>query len=251
MVCHGTNKRIQGSGILDNRMRPFTYEKYKGERHAYSLAPSTFMKPMNFMGPGTRLDLRLNQDETPKENSQFVNNNDYESYLHDISYKHAKDAYLKNPTPENKKQQMKKVWEADDKFIRAMDRDTTEPMAPVAGRLIQAKEIAEKLGAPTTFSGFGTEQEPENADPVARLRQIVSAQYKTEAKNNNRKVQRGGFLPLIPIATAVASAIAGKLASELFDFVKSKVTGSGVKVPHYKTKRQRIEFLKEVVNNLN
>ncbi len=62
MVCFSTNNRINGGSIMDTLMKPFTYEKYAGERHAYSLAPSTFMKPMNFMGPGTGLDIRLNEN---------------------------------------------------------------------------------------------------------------------------------------------------------------------------------------------
>ena len=108
MVCSETNKRIHGGGAIDSLMKPFTVEKYQGERHALSLAPSTFLKPMNFMGPGTRLDIRLNPDETPKQNSIPLGKSDYESYMHDLKYKHAKDDYLKDPTPENKKIQMKK-----------------------------------------------------------------------------------------------------------------------------------------------
>ena len=37
---YGNKQR--GSGIMDNLMKPFTYEKYKGERHGYSLNPKTF-----------------------------------------------------------------------------------------------------------------------------------------------------------------------------------------------------------------
>ena len=54
---HSSSKFQQGCGILDTLMSPFTAEKFSGERHAYSLSPSTFFKPMNFMGPHTRLDL--------------------------------------------------------------------------------------------------------------------------------------------------------------------------------------------------
>ena len=146
---------------------------------------------------------------------------------------------------------MKKVWEADDKFIRAMDRDTTELMAPIAGRLIQAKEIAEKLGAPTSFSGFGAEEEPENSDPVARLRRLVNEQYKSETKKDKKKLQRGGVAPLLAIGLPVLGAVAGELAKDLYSFIKSKVTGSGVKMPYHKTKRDGIQFIKDVVNKLN
>ena len=55
---------------------------------------------------------------------------------------------------------------------------------------------------------------------------------------------------LVPIGVAIASALGSKLAGDLYDFIKSKVTGSGHKVPHLKTKKQRVEFVKEVVNKI-
>ena len=100
---HSSSKLQQGCGILDTLMSPFTAEKFSGERHAYSLSPSTFLKPMNFMGPHTRLDLRLDKNEQPLPSSIPVNKRDYNSYIHDLKYKHAKEDYLKDPTPENKK----------------------------------------------------------------------------------------------------------------------------------------------------
>ena len=50
---------------------------------------------MSFMGPGTRLDLRLNPDGTPKADSLPINKSDYESYLHDLSYYNAKKSMKK------------------------------------------------------------------------------------------------------------------------------------------------------------
>ena len=91
--------RNKGCGTIDTLMNPFTYEKYPGERHAYSMAPSTFGRPMNFMGPHTNLNTRLNENLTPKSDSIPINKSDYNSMLHDIEYKKAKDKYFKNPTP--------------------------------------------------------------------------------------------------------------------------------------------------------
>ena len=65
------------------------------------------------------------------------------------------------------------------------------------------------------------------------------------------KLQRGGVLPLIPIAMAIGSAVAGKLAGDLYDFVKKKVTGGSYKMPIHKTKKEKVEFLKEFVNSIN
>ena len=250
MVC--INQKQNGGGILDSIMKKFTHERFEGERHAYSLAPGTFGTPMNFMGNGTRLDIRLNPDETIKPFSKPINSSDFNSYKHDLAYKHAKDDYLKDPTPENKKKQIKKVWAADDNFISAMNRDHEEPMSKIAGKLIRIKQTAEKLGAPTTqFTGFGVAEEEEIIDPVARLRDLVKSEYKTEKKGKSKKLQRGGVLPLIPIAMAIGSAVAGKLAGDLYDFVKKKVTGGSYKMPIHRTKKEKVEFLKKFVNSIN
>ena len=63
----------------------------------------------------------------------------------------------KNPTPENRKQQLRNVWKADDKFINEMNNDNEEPMAKVAGKLIQTKKFLEQNNLLDTknFEGFG------------------------------------------------------------------------------------------------
>ena len=93
MVAHGDfhHKRQGGDGIIETLMKPFTYSRYPGELHARSLAPSTFNVPFSYMGPGTRLDMRLNDDLTPKSDSQPINHADYASMQHDIAYMQAKD----------------------------------------------------------------------------------------------------------------------------------------------------------------
>ena len=70
------------------------------------------------------------------------------------------------------------------------------------------------------YSGFGTSEEPENNDPMARLR-FLAQEYKAEVKH--KKTRKGGFLPLVPIATAAAGALAAKITSELYDFLKGKL----------------------------
>ena len=85
-----------------------------------------------------------------------------------------------------------------------------------------------------------TNRNTESSDPCSRLRSLVQQQYKTEAKNNNRKVQRGGvLLALIPIGVAIASALGSKFAGDMYDWVKKKITGGKINVPHHKTKKNK------------
>ena len=134
------NKKQHGSGIIDTLLKPFTYERYPGEHHGISMSPNTFGQAFNFMGPHTRLDLRLKSDGTPKDDSKPINNADYQSYKHDLSYDNAKKSYIQNPTQENKNIQLGKVWKADDIFINEMNRDIQEPMSKIADKLIQTKK---------------------------------------------------------------------------------------------------------------
>ena len=247
MVAFSSHKQ-KGNGAIDNIMKMFSAQKYAGEHHAISFAPDTYGKMMNWMGPGTDIQARTNQDLTPKFNSMPLRKSDLASYSHDISYYKAKKAYDANPTPENRHKQMQKVWEADDKFIEEMKQDPDEPMAPIAGRLIKTKESLEKAHMlPTTvFEGFG-----EKSDPTARLKQMVEEQYihKSQSKRTKRnKNQTGGFIPLIPIGVSILGALAGKVIGDVYDLVKKKLTGSGISMKH-RTIKDKHNFLLEFLEN--
>jgi hypothetical protein len=62
---------------------PFTTTGIPGELH---------LPGHSFCGPGTRLDLRLNQDDTPKDFSKPINRIDTIAYQHDLEKKHEADS---------------------------------------------------------------------------------------------------------------------------------------------------------------
>ena len=51
---------------------------------------------MNFAGPGTRLEYRLNDDGTPKEFSKPIDRVDEAAYYHDLAYNEYKDTENRN-----------------------------------------------------------------------------------------------------------------------------------------------------------
>jgi hypothetical protein len=63
------------------------WAKYPGEMH---------LPGMNFAGPGTRLDLRLNPNGTPKESSKPVDRVDEAAYRHDMAYTAFPDTKTRN-----------------------------------------------------------------------------------------------------------------------------------------------------------
>jgi len=97
------------------------------------------------------------------------------------------------------------------------------------------------------FSGFGENGPDEKSDPVAKLREIVQKKYKKEIRQDK---QKGGLIPLVPIAVAALSAIAGKVAGDIYDFVKKKIQGKGYKVPHHRTNHEKKAFLLQVIRNI-
>jgi hypothetical protein len=63
------------------------WAKFSGEMH---------LTGHSFTGPGTRLDLRLNPDGTPKEWSKPVDRVDNAAYIHDLAYNQYSDTANRN-----------------------------------------------------------------------------------------------------------------------------------------------------------
>ena len=120
----------QGEGITDvikgavdtvvnpvkNVLNSITYERYPGETHIRSgLSPNG--QPYSYAGPGTNLARRLERHTgLPKRSSQPINGIDAAAMRHDIRYGQIADEYYKDPTPENKKRQMKEIHKEGDIF---------------------------------------------------------------------------------------------------------------------------------------
>ena len=241
MVC--INRKQKGGGVLDSLMKPFTVSKYGNEMHARSLDPNHFLQGYSYVGPRTEVMLRDRiGDNIP------LNDLDATAKDHDLAYLREKQEYERD---HDKPKHMKNVWHADDVFINKAKNSRDDPiMGKISSKLIATKEGLEKTGLMDTkqFTGFGAEEEEIN-DPVARLRSIVQSEYKSE-KKGKKKTQKGGVFPLVPIGIAIASAVGSKLAGDLYDYVKKKITGGGQKVPNHKTKKEKVEYLKEFVGKL-
>jgi len=73
------------NSITSNIKLPWA--KFQGEMH---------LPGHSFTGPGTRLDLRLNPDGTPKEWSKPVDRVDNAAYIHDLAYNQYSDTANRN-----------------------------------------------------------------------------------------------------------------------------------------------------------
>ena len=75
-------------------------QKFPGELH---------IPGMNFAGPGTRLDYRLNDDGSPKVWSKPVDRVDQAAYYHDLAYNEYKDTENKNIADREMLQQLDSI----------------------------------------------------------------------------------------------------------------------------------------------
>lgn len=154
-------KIMKGSGVISDLNSVFNYTtQYPGERHGMVHNPSNNNKleVANFLGPGTRLDLRRQntKDFIPK------NDLDNEAKIHDINYEKATRIYDNN---KDKKEFKNNIWKADDEFITNARKSKDDPgIAKIASSLMSLKQKAEKSGLLDTskFSGRSEKKKVNN-----------------------------------------------------------------------------------------
>lgn len=219
----------KGKGITDyfNAFNNYvsSHQTFPGERHAVGIENNYNGKVHNFLGPGTQLDKRQNPPY-----SIPISTLDQAAKTHDYAYKNIGDAVKSNRL--TKKDAMKKVWDADKQFINEARSDKQEPkLGNIAGNMINAKMNAEKIGVLPTkvFTGFGEEKVQIAKGLMDYEKNYLKKENKKNKKNltndntmvKKNKKQQGGFIPLAPIAAAVAAPIVSELVSAAF----KKLTG--------------------------
>ena len=81
----------------------------------------------SFTGPGTKLNIRLNPDDTPKKWSVPINRVDETAYKHDLCYRKNKDTETRNKVCD--KNMLKELNDIDNPTIREkFDRAIVKPI---------------------------------------------------------------------------------------------------------------------------
>ena len=233
------NGLTYGSGL-------FIDEKYPGEKHVHGYS---------FLGPGSRLDIRLDQDLNPKKGELPINQLDNIALSHDKKYKLIKDQYN---IDHDKTKAISAVHKADDEFINAASQSNVQPLGKISAGIIKAKELAEKVGVlnTKTFSGMGNKtvsfvtkngreiKFSKKHDPTARLKKLAGVGI---CKPKKETKKRGGIAPL---AVGVLSALAGTALSKVWDLVRDKIEGKGFKIDNelYPTDAHKRAFIKHVLH---
>ena len=143
MVCfnhdNSSLRSQNGSGVIDTILKPFTYEKYKGEHHSYSLDPNHFLQGYSYVGPGTNVKLRDQLGD-----NKPLNDLDRFAEAHDRLYIREKEEYEQD---HDKQKHINNIWHGDDQFVRNAKQSHDDPvMGKIASKLIEKKEKLEKSG---------------------------------------------------------------------------------------------------------
>ena len=67
---------------FSSKLPGFFWSKYPNEKH---------LPGFNYLGPGTRLDIRLNENNIPKSGEEPINEIDRLAYIHDLAYQNSDD----------------------------------------------------------------------------------------------------------------------------------------------------------------
>ena len=201
------------------------FQKYPGEHH---------FPGYSYLGPHSRLDIRLDENLRPKQGEEPINQLDNIALKHDVNYKLIQDEYKKD---HNKQKALTKVHQADKEFIQEAKHSSVQPLGKISSGLIAMKSAAEKANIidSKTFSGLGVSfktkdgkivqfnKKEKQHDPTEKLKQLA---FGAGIKKRKQK----GFFPLVPLAAAAVSGIAGSLAGKIFEIIKNKISGKGYKI---------------------
>ena len=155
-------KRYFGGDIqkFSSRLPGFIWSKYSGEKHLPSY---------NYLGPGTRLDIRLDENNIPKPGEEPINEIDRLAYIHDLAYQNSDDMgeaaalnerHRADQEMINGLKQLKNL-SIPQRLIRTLIIKLFQAKILVGGQLIKS----EKLGQGITKSFFS---KGEKATPVKR-----------------------------------------------------------------------------------
>jgi hypothetical protein len=218
MLDNSINVNVsEGKGIQDamtKTLNPLglTESKYAGELHA---------KSYNFLGPGTRLDKRLDKNDKPLPNSKPINYTDQQAYKHDIAYKKINKKYKDSEI--NKNEAIEMIHTADDEFINALKNKTgLNFTGKLAEKAIGIKKVLEKLGllphSVFSLKGSGGDEIIKESDKILSEYQDPLKELRKELENKTgKKKQTGGvFLSILaPIISFLASEGLTKLITHL------------------------------------
>ena len=137
------NPLMYGGGVMDTLMNAFTYSKYPGEHHYPYYA---------YLGPGSRLDIRLDENMKPRPREEPKDDLDAKAALpHDIAYQKIQEQYRRDG---DKQKALTAVKKADDEFIKEASKSSVQPLGKISAGLIKAIRRVHEYNIHKNFQWF-------------------------------------------------------------------------------------------------
>ena len=99
------------------------------------------MPSYNYLGPGTRLDIRLNENNIPKSGEEPINEIDRLAYIHDLAYQNSDDMGERHRADQemiNGLKQLKNL-SIPQRLIRTLNQNFKQIL--VGGQLIKSENL--------------------------------------------------------------------------------------------------------------
>ena len=210
----GVIRGMGGVEVLSNLIKNIglTHEQFPGEQHL-KMGNDEY----NYLGPKTRLDIRLDPKTDPKYRVP-INQLDQSAKTHDIQYSKINKDLKENKITD--KEAIKRIHMSDDEFIKDLEKQHGNPIAKtMARKAIQVKKKLETLNVldPTKFSLS------KNEPSFILGSGLLPPNYYLEREVEGRV--HGG---LAPLAIALISSAAPWVLEKMYDFVSKKIKGSGI-----------------------
>jgi len=145
--------RSSGGGFAD-KPEPIPAISRKGEHH---------QPGYNYLGPGTRIDLKVNEFGTPRRGHEPINELDSFALKHDLDYTAIQNKY-KASGGMNADKRMQEIHQADKGFVGNAWNSNVQPLGMGAAAAITGKKIGEANNVFNTvmFSGISKKSTEQN-----------------------------------------------------------------------------------------
>ena len=123
---------------FSSKLPGFVWSKYSGEKHLPGYA---------YLGPGTRLDIRLDENNIPKSGEEPINEIDRLAYIHDLAYQNSDDIDERHRADQemiNGLKQLKNL-SIPQRFIRTLIIKLFQAKILAGGQLIESKKLGQGL----------------------------------------------------------------------------------------------------------
>ena len=132
---------------FSTKLPGFIWSKYSGEKHLPGYA---------YLGPGTRLDIRLDEDNIPKSGEEPINEIDQLAYIHDLAYQ-SDDINMRHKADQemiNGLKQLKNL-SIPQRLIRTLIIKLFQAKILAGGQLIKSEKLGQGLPRKSKQEAYG------------------------------------------------------------------------------------------------